>query len=403
MIKNPTLNAIIRECLPDYLFSHPTLNSNYRHVLNQLRVCRQPENGLVAYQCEDCGTTVFAYDTCGSRYCPSCQSSERVKWVKKQLASVLDTVYFHVVFTVPSELYSVSLRNKGEFLKLLFKNVSETLKKVCKKKLKGKVGFTCVLHTWTKDLRWHPHIHVIIPGGAVSDDEKWIPSAQNYLVPVDTLRGKFRALMMEDLKGNLITDKELINKLYSMNWIVYAKSSFNGSPDSIIEYLARYSYSTAISNSRILSLSDDNVVTFKFYNRKTEQTELAHLDADEFITRFTYHILPPKFQRIRHYGYLSSRNKTENIKKIRIMIEEYNKSKGIESVPTPPKTNGDDFSSLKMESIIGCCPYCGSTSMTRINDKFYAAYKYLCLKSTDPSKIVWLSDLQAARVSLSTG
>ncbi len=252
---------------------------------------------------------------------------------------ILPVKYFHNVFTLPHELNPIILANKKVMLNILFKSVSETL--LCfgrnsENRLNGRLGFIAVLHTWDQLLKTHFHLHCLVPGGAVSEDwQEWHPCKTGYLFSIEALSIVFRGKFIDHLKtaykkntlcfpGRLTPFEksgrfgQFINSLYTKKWIVYIKRPV-GRPEFIIKYLARYTHRVAISNQRILSLKD-GVVTFTSKDRKTKKIYKVTITAVEFIRRFLMHALPKRFVRIRHYGYLSNRNKKQNLSHIRKVI-----------------------------------------------------------------------------------
>jgi hypothetical protein len=248
-------------------------------------------------------------------------------------------MYFHSVFTLPHDLNTIILFNKKIMLNILFKAASETLLTFGKNPENGlgaKLGFIAILHTWDQLLKDHFHLHCIIPAGAVVEDWTcWIPCRNQYLFNEEALgmvfRGKFIDYIIQAYeKGELVFPgiinpfekpekfKELKNTLYSKKWVVHVKEPIK-KPDYVLEYLARYTHRVAISNHRIVSLKDGKV-TFKYKNRETNQMELTTIAAVEFIRRFLLHVLPKRFVKIRHYGFLTNRNKKSNIAKIHLML-----------------------------------------------------------------------------------
>jgi hypothetical protein len=257
------------------------------------------------------------YNSCRDRHCPKCQTLTKERWLENRKAELLPVPYFHVVFTLPHEINPLGAFHARIVYDMLFRSVSDTLKQFAKDRLKEELGFMSILHKWDQKLNRHLHIHCIVPGISVSK--------KGFLFPVKALSRVFRGKFMNDLKAGfrqgLLTstgEKELVRNLWSKNWVVYAKPPFR-KPEDVLEYLGRYTHRVAIANNRIISLKDGKV-TIGFRNRKTGIKETLCLDAVEFIRRFMQHILPSRFMKIRHYGFLANRYKTEKIGQLRMKL-----------------------------------------------------------------------------------
>jgi hypothetical protein len=298
----------------------------------------------------------YKYHSCRNRHCPSCQGSKREQWIERQQKYLLDVPYFHVVFTLPEELRSLCLLNPKAMYNLLFKASWETIKTLSKdvKYLGAQSGMTAVLHTWSQNLSLHPHLHCIVPGGGLSSKGKW-KSTRNkgkYLFPRKVLSQIFRAIFMRHLKalasmGVIPLDRELREKLYAKKWVVYAKRPF-AKPFHVIEYLGRYTHKIAISNYRIISLNDTHVsFRWKDYRHKSTNKIMA-LSITEFVRRFSLHIMPHRFVRIRHYGILSFRARCHKIPDLQIQ-------QGFQPVPHTLIINPSDDQ---------CCEKCGSKNLS---------------------------------------
>lgn len=321
---------VIRDNINSMFFS-----PHIRKVLTHLKDCRTPKLGIHSVkQCNNnkCTHKEYTYNSCRDRNCPKCQGSKKHKWVLQRLKEVLPVNYYHVVFTVPSSLRKIFLYNKKIALTLLFKAVSETLNEVARKnkKLKAKIGFIAILHTWTQRLFLHPHLHCIIPGGGISlETGRWKNCDQNYLLPQKILsivfRGKLLNYIEKAHKKGLINypitkeEHKYLNSVKSTlvqasraNWVVYTKKAFGG-PSGVINYLGNYTHRIAISNYRIKSYKN-NTVTFSWKDRKdNNKTKYEEISAQSFIRRFALHILPQRFIKIRYYGFMATAKKKENI------------------------------------------------------------------------------------------
>ena len=300
-------------------------------VMHAVEVCRTSYLGGHMKVCNLCGYEHPTYNSCGNRHCPRCQSLAKVRWVKKREEELLPVEYFHNVFTLPHDLNVIARPNKKVIYDVLFRSVSETLLEFGENELGGKVGFLAIQHTWNQKLTEHIHLHCIIPAGALSADRKrWTVSASDdFLFSVRTIskvfRGKFLYYLRKAYtKGELTfagksTEyesregfKSLIDRLYRRDWVVYSKKPFAG-PQKVLDYLGRYTHRIAISNDRIKSARDGNV-TFTYRDRKDGNLKKEiTLSASEFIRRFLTHVLPTSYTRIRHFGFLTNRNRKENI------------------------------------------------------------------------------------------
>lgn len=307
---------------------------NILNALNSIRWCRTATLGGHAYKCNTCGGIQISYNSCRNRHCPKCQTFAKEKWIYERSKSLLPTHYFHIVFTVPEQLNSLILLNQKELYSIFFTSVSETLIELAKDKkyLNADIGFTTILHTWGQNLMNHPHIHCIVPGGGLSlDQSKWIKSKKKFFIPVKVLSRKFRGKFLYYLNRLYIENKlkfyndtehlsyrynfnKFKDSLYRREWIVYSKAPFS-SAEYVLQYLGRYTHRVAISDNRIIKVTKESIL-FKWRDYKDNNKEkVMSLTPKEFIRRFTMHILPYKFVKIRHYGILSNRNKNLKFKR----------------------------------------------------------------------------------------
>lgn len=296
--------------------------------------CKSGILGCNISQCTGCGHMEFHNNSCRNRNCPNCQAVLKEVWVDKRRAEVIDSPYFHVVFTLPHELNPLIYCNQKLLYGLLHRCCAETILELSanKKWLGATPGIIQILHTWNQELDYHVHMHCIVSGGGLTKDGKIQKSAKSFFIRTEVLRDKFKGKYMAHLsslyeKGSLTFSssceklcnyyhwKEWKNKLYEMDWCPYIKETFNGFGNAI-EYLGRYTHKIAVSNSRILSVSDDKV-TFSARGKKPgDPKRLISLEHTEFIRRYLMHVLPSGFQKIRYYGFLNNRYKTRNLKLI---------------------------------------------------------------------------------------
>lgn len=297
-------------------------------AINAIKNCRTDSLGGHIEICDTCGNVHVSYNSCRNRHCPKCQGMAREKWIYDRQQDILPIKYFHVVFTVPEELYPIFRMNQKLLYDILFKASSQTLLELSsdKKYIGAQIGFISVLHTWGQNLMFHPHIHCIVTGGGLSENENsWRNSKKKFFIPVKVLGKKFRGKFLCYLKdeyyanelklyseGHRLMDKfvfsDFIDNLFKKNWVVYCKKPFENE-NCVINYLGRYTHRVAISNSRIVDFKDKKV-TFKWKDYKdNSRNKIMTLDASEFIRRFLLHVLPKGFVKIRYYGLLSNRNR----------------------------------------------------------------------------------------------
>jgi len=318
---------IFRVAGPGYRADHDGhLSLHQLKVMTAIENCRTAALGGHVEACEDCGHRRIAYNSCRNRHCPKCQGAAARTWLAEREADLLPVGYFHVVFTLPAEVAAIAFHNKPVVYDLLFRAASETMRTIARdpKHLGARIGITAVLHSWGSAMTYHPHVHMIVPGGGIAlDGSRWISSRPAFLLPVRVLGKLFRRLFLTQLiklhdAGRLaffgalatLTERSAflqhLAPVRKANWVVYAKPPFAG-PEAVLAYLSRYTHRVAISNRRLIAF-DERGVTFRFkdYRRESpERQRIMTLEADEFIRRFLLHVLPHRFHRIRHYGLLA--------------------------------------------------------------------------------------------------
>ena len=321
-----TLATAVESFLPA-LNAKVKLPAHTLRCLDAIQKCRTPYMGGHVEACNSCGEVRTAYNSCCNRHCPQCGAIEKEKWIMAREADLLPVKYFHVVFTVPDKLNEMFLHHKALMYNLLFTTVWDVMKGFGgnDRWAGGKMGMTAILHTWGQNLRYHPHLHLIVPAGVLLPNGKWkhARSRGKYLFPVkalsDVFRSKFVAALRQHRKNGLLS-LPLPQGLFAKPWVVFAKRPFGG-PEQVIKYLGRYTHRTAISNDRILSV-DGESVTFSWKDyRKNSKKQITTLRGDEFLRLFCQHISPHRFTRIRHYGFLSSASKKKSLIKIRTSLK----------------------------------------------------------------------------------
>lgn len=308
------------------------LSPQQRRVVRSITACRTAALGGHLQECDHCGHREISYNSCRDRHCPKCGGLKEARWVQARQADLLPVEYFHVVFTLPDVLNPLFLGNPKIAYDLLFRAVAETLQQVAlnPRNLGARIGFTAVLHTWTQTLLYHPHIHLIVPGGGISPGaDQWISAKHGFFLPVRILSRVFRGKLLSSLegaieKGSLCQNREdarsLLWKAAQKNWVVYAKRPFAG-PDQVLRYLGRYTHRIAISNERLVSLENDRV-SFRWKDRAHGNVKkVMSLDAAEFLRRFLLHVLPSGLVRIRHYGFLANAIRAREISRCRELLD----------------------------------------------------------------------------------
>jgi hypothetical protein len=343
-----------------------------RRVMSAIALCRTAALGGHAESCADCGFVRNAYNSCRNRHCPKCQGRARAAWLAARQAELLPVPYFHVVFTIPAPAAEIAFQNKQTVYAILFRTAAETLRRIGgdRKHLGAEIGLVAVLHTWGQTLQHHPHIHCVVPGGGPSPDgARWIACRPGFFLPVRVLSRLFRRLFLDELRtafdaGQLGFCGDLadlakpagfarrLRDLRRVEWVVYAKPPFGG-PEQVLAYLGRYTHRVAIANSRLVTVTEDEVAFRWKDHRHHGKSKVMALGADEFIRRFLLHTLPDGFHRIRHYGFLANGHRAAKLALCRELLAA---PSTIElSTPTEPKQATIAFDR---------CPCCGGAMVT---------------------------------------
>lgn len=336
-------------------------------VMSAIENCRTSQYGYHVDQCDTCGHIDYDFNSCRDRHCPKCQGVSRQKWVKARLSDLLPVPYYHIVFTLPHLLHSITLYNKQLVYELLFDSASKTLLSFGRdpKWLGGEIGFYGILHSWGQTMWQHAHVHFIVPGGALTERGRWVqPKYGNkFLFPVRALSKVFRGKFIELLKkaydcGDLVipdTDgylsrkdqfEQWINMLVNRDWVVYCKPPL-GDAEQVVAYIGRYTHRVAISNHRIISIEKDHVCFwYKDYKANNMEWDKITLKSHEFIRRFLWHVLPEGFHKIRHYGFLANGRCKAKLARIREMLNIHHRDDEPMATHSPVK-----------------CPKCGIGSL----------------------------------------
>lgn len=377
---------VFRDGEPGFLARYgSTLSVEQRRVSRAVTQCRTAALGGHVQRCSDCGHEKIQYNSCRNRHCPKCQAMARAAWLEKRESELLPVPYFHVVFTLPHELAPVALQNQRVVYDLLFRAASRTLLDVAAdpKHLGAQIGCLMVLHTWGQNLMHHPHVHAVVTGGGLSPDgSRWVHGKtserrQPFFAPAKILsrvfRGKFIALLKQactsgelGFHGRLkpLSDaaafEGLLNQAVRHDWVVYAKRPF-ASPSCVLKYLARYTHRVAISNQRLVKLSDGQV-SFRYKDyADAQQAKIMRLSTAEFIRRFLMHTLPSRFVRIRYFGLLANRHRDARLDKCRSLL-------GVAPEPESSDQDTETLADTPGESPpVETCPACRLGTLVRID------------------------------------
>lgn len=309
------IGQIIR-CHGDEFLSKHQVVPAVRRAFAHMTQCRTSVLGGHVEVCPECGDMHISYNSCRDRHCPKCQNKEREQWIEFRREEIIPAKYFHVVFTVPNCLHSIAMANQREFYDCMFKAAWATVDAFAAKRGLTS-GMTAILHTWGSNLFYHPHIHCIVPGGGVDKRGVWHHikgcKRSDFLFPVAAMSAKFYGRFMHLITRRLIEKDVIINQeirrqCKEKHWVVHSKPPAKG-VGLVLEYIGRYAYRVAITNSRILDVTDSHIF-FDYKNyRSGGKHEVSNIRIDDFLTRLSQHILPDRFVRIRHYGFLSPCNR----------------------------------------------------------------------------------------------
>ena len=358
----------IRHLLQTKIFSHPSaarFNSYSKSVLRNLSRCHTIDIGMHVYQCNKCQQIHYQYHSCGDRHCMCCGGIKREQWIQDRMSELLPTKYFHIVFTLPQELRSICMGNRKVMFNLIFECAHYTILKLSKdpRYLGATPGITSILHTNGQDLSFHPHVHSIVSGGGIDYDGKWIKEKRKnglFLFPRRAMEKIYKSRIMHRIRHLQKKNKlqihdvnayhKIMNDIGFKKWNVYAKAPFGG-PEQIIEYLGRYTHKVAITAHRILKIDQENI-TFKYkdYADRNQVKEMV-LPHEEFLRRFEQHILPKRYVKIRHAGYLTHKNKNYRIADI---LLQFDVKHNIPKVKLPTEI----LVMIKTGIDITLCPHC---------------------------------------------
>jgi DNA-directed RNA polymerase subunit RPC12/RpoP len=355
------------------------LCNEQKRVLGDLERCRTAALGGHLYRCKQCSAEVPLYNSCLNRHCPSCQGPAQFRWIAGRKKRLLPTDYFHVVFTLPALLRPLLGRYRRRLFDLLFATAADTLLTFGRdpKRLGAEIGFTLVLHTWSRDLRFHPHVHAIVTGGGLDvGADRWVSARQNYLFPVQALsrlfRGKFLHALIDLFEAGAFKDsghdpksfRILTRRLARQPWVVYAKKPFGG-PEQIVTYLGLYTHRVALSNARLLSVSGP-LITFRTHGEGS-----CTITPEEFIRRFLLHVLPEQFVKIRHYGLLAPANVNTRLRRAAELLAEQEDTAPsfTDLADARIDTDAEHHRENTADPARPRCPHCGSRALILVGTR----------------------------------
>jgi hypothetical protein len=341
-------------------------------VLGKIASCRTAALGGHEDACENCGTVRYSYNSCGDRHCPKCQAAKQAFWIDNLMQNTLPIKHYHIVFTVPHQLNTVCLHNQRRYYDLLFAAVWNTLRSFGYSHFGTETGAVSVLHTWGQNLSLHPHIHCIVPAAGYTLAGQWknIGYSGNYLYPVHQLSDAFKGKFLGSLKGALRKENELplfndaVQQAYKTKWVVHCEPSM-ANAEHVVKYLGQYTHRVAITNQRILNIADGKVTFVAKDYRDRAIKKPVTIDGIEFLRRFTLHILPKRFVKIRRYGIYN-----HTIKRNLELQFTPDEKPGIDAVikqQKPPETNIERFE--RLTGVNPCiCPVCKNGRMVAIRE-----------------------------------
>lgn len=362
----PTLAQVVDQHL-QACAAHFGLSPSQRKVCRAIRACRTAALGGQLHACEDCGSVRYVYHSCRNRHCPKCQTRAKERWIDARIAELLPVPYFHLVFTLPHALHRLLPQQTRWVYDALFHSAAQTLLAFGRDptRLDGTLGITLVLHTWAQDLSKHIHVHGIVTGGALRADGQWVSSRRSFLFPVRALSRVFRGKYLDALEAARRTGvfqssawtqddaqwTAFLAELRKPEWVVYAKPPFGG-PQQVIAYLGRYTHRIAISEQRLIRVDDQHVRFRLRRGADRAHPKTVTLPGAEFLHRFLQHVLPPGFQRLRHYGLTASRCKQAQLALCRKQLHV--------TAPEPQPPESVEAFWMRVAQIdIHRCPDCG--------------------------------------------
>ncbi len=384
----PAIRIHLADIFANYRDQLGYLDSPQVKAVQAIIDCRTAVLGGHARVCDECGHREISYNSCRNRHCPRCQSLDQARWIERQEADLLPVEYHHAVFTIPDTLHPLFQEHPRLAYDSLFAAVAETLQDTAAipRLLGARLGFTAILHTWTQDLRYHPHLHVVVVGGGLDGQGHWHSCRPGFFLPVDVLRQFFQAKLLRRLEITFATgtDEEKVRDLLiaaaAKTWVVFTKPAGTGATH-VLGYLGRYIQRTAFSSSRLLDASNGKV-TFTYRDRADgNKKKTMSLPAAEFLHRYLLHVLPTGFMRVRHYGFLGNACRATRIAHIRDQLEQ-------RPHELTPKPSPDEPWEALMLRITGRdvtrCPACKQGKLQLIATLLPTARIYILQKARSP-------------------
>jgi hypothetical protein len=355
------LADIFRLYAPAYCQKHAArLLPSHRQAMRAIEHCRTETLGGQVYSCTVCGETRYSYHSCRNRHCPKCQHEQSQEWLEFQQELLLPVPYFLLTFTLPSELRLLASSNQKLIYNLLFRASAQAAQQLAHdpRFVGGQIGLVGILHTWTRNLIYHPHVHYLVPGGGVGiDGRSWLPARKNFFLPVKALSKLFRAAFQHALRKTTLYT-EIPPKVWQRAWVVHCKAVGNG--QAALKYLAPYIHRVAISNRRLLFLSQGSLenaqLTFQYRASDTGQLKQCSLPVEKFIHRFLQHVLPRGFVKVRYYGFFASicRSRLSSLQKLlALTLSQDSYRQQVDPLDTGSKCNSTPP--------VTQCPKCGAT------------------------------------------
>jgi hypothetical protein len=328
---------------------------SHRRALADIVSCRTEVMGGHVAECDSCGYNHYSYHSCKNRSCPKCHGSEIRIWLENREIELLPVRYFHLVFTLPQELRDPVRRNQKKLYAILMRAAVGALTKIGldPKFVGGKLGILAVLHTWTRALEHHPHVHMLVPAGGLDQDGIWRESRKKFLVPVKALSKLFRERFMR-LARKALPQESFPKEVWDKEWVVFSRPTFNRAK-KVLRYLGRYVHRIAITNNRLISL-ENGIATFRYQNSGTHQWKTMSLPAKEFLRRYLQHVLPQGFHKVRYYGFLSPANRV-TLRRLQLLLAQRIKQRQRDKEESVPSHSGFE----------NRCPCCGEGQMVVIN------------------------------------
>jgi hypothetical protein len=344
------LADIFRQYGPAYRQKYADqLLPSHRQVMRAIEQCRTEAMGGQIYVCPECGEVKYSYHSCRNRHCPKCQNEKSQEWLQEQQDLLLPVPYFMLTFTLPAGLCELVRSHQSIFYNLLFRASVDAAQRLAQdhRFVGGQLGLVGILHTWGRNLSYHPHIHYLVPaGGLTTDGHNWLPVRQDFLLPVKALSKIFRGMFRRALQKTTLF-AQISARVWQQDWVVHCKPVGNGR--TALKYLAPYVFRVAISNRRLVKLENDQV-TFRYRSTDTGQFRLCTLSAEEFIHRFLQHVLPKGFVKVRYFGFFGSARR-QGLAVLRKRLEEAD--------PDRYESTEEDQTTEQALARTLLCPSCG--------------------------------------------